>query len=98
MNSRNKGHSFERDIAKKLRCVFPSARRHLEYHKEDCKGFDLDNTGKFKIQCKRGRNYAPINKIEEPELLEGEAPVLITKGDKKKIVVCMYFEDWIKLL
>lgn len=97
INVRTKGHSFEREIAKLLRCIFPNARRHLEYHKEDCKGFDLDNTGKLKIQCKRGKKYAPLSKIKEPQCKEGEMPVLITKGDHEKPIIAFYLEDWLKL-
>lgn len=97
---RNKGHNFEREIAIALRKIFPEARRHLEYNKAEAKGYDLDNTGQFKIQCKRNKKYAPITKILEAEedCSEGEVPVLITKGDRTRPVVCLYLQDWINLL
>ena len=93
---RAKGHSFERAVANKLRHIYPDVRRHLEYHKEDAdKGIDLINTGKYGIQCKAYKNYAPINKIEE---VKDGIPVLVTKGNNKRPVACMYLDDYIDLL
>ena len=94
--SRRKGHQFERDIANKLKEIYPQARRHLEFHKDDASlGIDLINTGDFGIQCKAYARYAPINKIEE---VNHGIPVLITKGNNLKPVVCMYLDDWINLV
>jgi hypothetical protein len=94
--ARRKGYGYERTIANILKDIFPEAKRHLEFQGQEAKGYDLDNTGEFRIQCKRYKQYAPITKIEEVQ--ETGTPVLITKGDRKKDVVCMYLEDWIKLL
>lgn len=100
--SRTKGHSYEREIAKRLReeGLYPEAKRHLEVQRSECKGYDLDNTPPFKIQCKRNKKYAPITKLEEPvpDLEEGEVPLLITKGDRQRDVVCLYLDDFIELL
>jgi len=94
--SRNKGHGYERDIAKRLRNLFPKARRQLEYHTEDAKGIDLQNTGNLRIQCKRYKDYCPISKIEE---VRGNGiAVLITKGDHKRDVACLYLDDFINIL
>ena len=97
-NARKKGHGFEREVANLLKPLFPNAKRHLEYQKEDCKGFDLDNTGKIKIQCKRGRKYAPLSKIKEPVCEQGEIPALVTKGDRERPVIAFYLDDWIELM
>jgi hypothetical protein len=96
LRSRRKGHNFEREIAKRLRSIFPEAKRHLEYQGQEAAGYDLDNTGMLRIQCKRNKQYAPITKIEEVK--EDGVPVLITKGDGKREVVCMYLDDWIDLV
>ncbi len=98
--SRTKGHSFEREMAIALRPVFPEARRLLENHSDDANGVDLMHTGEYRIQCKRLRNYAPLNKIEEVEFDEllGEIPVLITQGDRKRPLVCLPLEEFIRLL
>lgn len=95
---RRKGHNFERECAKILREIYPEAKRHLESQIQDCKGFDLDNTGRFRFQCKRNKNYAPVNKIEEVKDLDGTIPALITKGDNMKPVVALYLEDFLEML
>lgn len=98
--SRRKGHSFEREIASRLRVVFPDARRQLEYHADDARGVDIQGTGAFKIQCKRGRSYASINKINEVqcERALGDVPILVTQGDFTEPMVALYFEDFLLLL
>lgn len=96
-HSRTKGHSYEREIVNKLKPLFPNAKRHLESQAvEALKGIDLEHTGALKIQCKRLKNYAPINKLEEVNV--SGIPVLVTKGDRKKDVVCLYLDDFIKIL
>lgn len=98
--SRTKGHSFEREISVALRLVFPSARRQLEYHENDCNGIDIANTGPYKIQCKRGKKYASLSAIKEVKADEmmGDVPVLVTKGDNERILVCLPLEEFIDLL
>ena len=93
---RNKGHSFERAVAKQLKTVFPTVKRHLESQADEAaKGIDLSNTEPFGIQCKAYKKYAPIAKIEEVKV---GVPVLITKGDNKPAVAVVYLDDFIKLL
>lgn len=98
--SRMKGASFEREIAKALRFVFPNALRHLEFQVDNAIGIDIDNTGVYKIQCKRGRKYASLSAIEEVTCDEmfGDIPVLVTKGDNKRILVALPFEAFMDLL
>ncbi len=97
---RAKGHGFEREIAILLRPVFPDARRHLEYHADDANGVDLINTGYFRFQCKRGRKAAPLSKIREIECCElsGDVPVLVTQGDRDRVLVALPFEEFLRLL
>lgn len=100
-SQRVKGHGFERLIAQKFRTYFPNARRHLEYHKDDAaKGIDLINVGAFKIQCKRGKRYAPINKINEVKIdcIEGGIPLLITKADNAEAMVAMPLNFFLTML
>jgi len=98
--SRTKGHGFERWCAIQMRDIFPKARRHLEYQDGQCFGVDLAETGPYKFQCKRFRDYAPINAIMEvqcePEL--GDVPVLVTQGDHKPAMAVLPFEDFIRLV
>ncbi len=98
--SRTKGHGFERLIAAELRVVFPEARRQLEYHIKDANGVDIANTGFYKIQCKRGRKWSSLSAIKEvtaDEML-GEVPVLVTQGDRERILVAIPFEEFLRLL
>lgn len=95
--SRTKGHSFERYIAVLLRKVFPDARRHLENHEDDANGVDLMGTGKYKIQCKRGRKAAPISKIKEVQCGPDDVPVLVTQGDRDQTYAVIPFEEFVRL-
>lgn len=94
---RNKGLSYEREVANKLKDVFPQAKRHLEFQKEECNGVDLDNTGNLLIQCKRGKKYAPLSKIKEIQPSNG-IHCLVTRGDGGKSIVCLYLDDFIEIL
>lgn len=96
--SRTKGRTFELECCRLLKPFFKSVKRHLEYQAVEAKGYDLDNTGIFKIQCKRGRKYAPLNKIEEVQCDAKDIPLLITKGDYKEVMVGMYVNDFLRLL
>ncbi len=96
INSRNKGHSYEREVVRLLRRVFDTCERSQEGSSFDRNGVDIIGTGSLRIQCKRGRKYAPISKIDEIKI-EGIS-VLWTKGDRKKDVVCLYAEDFLKII
>lgn len=97
---RTKGHSFERWAAIQFRSLFPKARRHLEYHQTDATGIDLVDTGLFRVQCKRGKRYAPLTAIKEIQLdpIEGGIPLLITKADKAEAMVAMPLSDFLMLI
>jgi hypothetical protein len=94
---RVKGHSFEREVARQLRDIFPDVMRQLEYQENTANGIDLTNTGKLRIQCKKHKNYVSINTIKEVKSKDG-IPVLVTAGDREKPVACLYLEDLIKIL
>jgi hypothetical protein len=98
--ARQKGLNFERDVANKLRGIFPGARRQLEFQIEDANGVDLQNTGPFKFQCKKLKRYAPVATIREIkfEPLAGEVPVLVTAGDREPAMAVLSFNDFIWLL
>ena len=98
--SRQRGQTYEREICKEFKDKTPykEVKRHLEFQKEEAReGRDLDNTGVFAVQCKRGRKYANPNKIEEvnrPDLI----PLLITRADNKHSIACLYLDDLFDLL
>lgn len=98
--ARTKGHSFERETAIALRHIFPDVRRHLEYQDAEANGIDLVNTGSFKIQCKKLKQYASVNTIEEvqAERALGDIPVLVTSADGKPAMAVLDFQDFVKLI
>lgn len=98
--ARTKGLTFERWCAEKLRPLFPRVKRHLEFQKEEALGIDLDNTGSYKIQCKKWAAYAPINCLKEVQHCAelGDVPVLITAGDADPPVAVIPLEEFIRLV
>ena len=97
-SSRRKGHQFERDIANELKSVFPEAKRHLEYQFQEAAGFDIDNTGNFRFQCKKRKTYVSINTIKEIKQNPLEIPVLITAADREPAMAVIPFQDFLNLL
>ena len=97
---RRKGHAFERWVANQLKKIFPEARRHLEYQASEAIGVDVANTGKFKVQCKRGRKYSPLSAIKEIQIcpFEGGVPVLVTQGDFEEPLAVLPFSEFLDLL
>ena len=98
LRSRRKGHGYERTIAKQLRDegIFPEAQRQLEYQAHNAKGVDLENTGKLRIQIKRYKRYVNPSRIEE--IKEEGIRALVTKADNKPAIVCLYWEDFLKII
>lgn len=97
--SRRKGHQFEREMAIALRKIFPGARRQLEYHSRDARGVDLQETGPYRIQCKKLQKYAPIERIFEVQYdCREEVPVLITAGDSRPPMVVLPLTEFLRLL
>ena len=82
-----------------FREIFPGARRLLEYHAEDAKGVDLLNTGRWKVQCKKLKAYAPLSRIEEVQCdrKAGNVPVLVTAGDNLEPLACLPLSVFLEL-
>ena len=97
--SRTKGHGYEREIARRLRGLFPRAIRQLEYQANQANGIDLADTGNLAIQCKRYKSYAPITKIFEVRPpRQNMIPVLITKADYQDDMVVLRLADFLDIL
>lgn len=95
---RTKGAGFERKIAKVFRELYPDAKRNLEYQGELGElGTDVI-AGPFRIQCKRMREYAPVNKINEVRTDINTVSLLITKADRKEAVVVLSLTNFMKIL
>lgn len=99
--NRSKGHRFERDIVKIFKRTFPNARRNLEFQKEAAAhGVDLINTGRWHVQCKRGKQYVSVTRINEVKIcpIEGGCPVLLTKADNKPVLAVLPFDELMSLI
>ena len=97
---REKGISFERWAANRLRGLFEKSKRHLEYADREGdaeRGIDVE-AGPLRIQCKRNKKYCSVSKLEEVICSKKYIPALITKGDRKDPVICLYLDDFIKLM
>lgn len=97
INARRKGLQYEREVVSLLKSVFMDCERTQEGDSLDRAGVDIRGTGSLRVQCKRGRGYAPINKIEEVRCSHG-IPVLWTKADRKRSVVCLYEDDFLRII
>jgi hypothetical protein len=94
--SRVKGHGMEREAAIALREIFPNAQRLLEY--QEGFGIDLQNTGRYDIQCKAYKKYVSMNTYHEIPKKPGRVPVLVAKGDRQPWLVTLSFSDFKELL
>ena len=99
-SARNKGLNFERKLAVEFRELgWPKAKRHLESQAVEAeKGIDLEHTEPFLVQCKAHAKYAPLTAIQQVKPQEGGIPLLITKGDRQRPIVAMYWDDFKKLI
>lgn len=62
MNSRQKGKTYERELAKLLAQVFPDVRRNAGTQSQ-AGGVDLENTGCFDFEVKGGE-HCKIKKVD----------------------------------
>ena len=101
--SRDKGHNFERWVARAFKVVFPEARRGLQYR--DPRECDVEGTP-FRIECKRladvkARNITAAlmqckgdGESHDDERLAGA----ITKADRREALVHMTFDTFLSLV
>ncbi|OPX88969.1 MAG: hypothetical protein A4E53_01702 [Pelotomaculum sp. PtaB.Bin104] len=101
INSRQKGNSFERNIATVFREVgWPKAKRHLEFQTEEADlGVDLDNTEPFGVQCKAYKKYFSMDKVYAAlKKVKRGKPLLITKTNLKEPLCTMYLRDFLSIV
>lgn len=97
VNSRRKGHQYEREICTLLRPVYPDCERTQEGDSLDRAGVDIRGTGGLLVQCKRGRGYASARVLKEITV-SGGVPVVITRADNERSVAMLYADDLIRIL
>jgi desulfoferrodoxin (superoxide reductase-like protein) len=99
INVRQKGHSFERFVARLMQYVgYLKAHRQLEFQINNALGIDIAEAGRYKIQCKKTKKYVPLNTINEVKAKGDDIPVLIAAGDNEPPLVVMHLADWLELV
>lgn len=93
--SRDKGHSFERRVAKDLREVFQDAKRGFQTRGGTKEEPDVDGTP-FYIECKAHKkcNRKKAWKQADDAKAPGRIPVAVCKDDYKPITVTMLASDF----
>jgi len=99
INSRTKGHSYERKITRELKTYFPdclTARAGARF--EDSRGIDIINTGMFNVQCKRRENLNIFNVLNKEMPKDHKYNIVFWKKDRQPDIVCMDKRDFYELL
>jgi hypothetical protein len=95
---RAKGARWEREVAKKLRAIFPEAERTGWKQVEDIVP-DV-SAGPFHVECKVGARPNPIAALAQSMACApaGKIAVAICKKDREWATVTMDLEDWLDLV
>jgi len=99
-NSRRKGHQFERDVVKRLKCIDRAASRKLEYQGVDT-GCDIETSLPFCIQCKHHGQltYGKMRgALEQASGKLGRLPVAVVKKTGDVPLAIMRLDDWLALV
>ena len=96
--NRRKGASWEREVARLLRLIWPDAKRGLQTRGGTKEVPDVEGTP-FYLELKRGVRCNIKAALEQAaSSSDGRPPVAVTKEDAKRPIVSMYIEDWFNLL
>lgn len=102
VNSRRKGHNFERYLVNRLKHIFPqcSTSRYTS-KKEDDNGIDLCDTGNFAFQAKSLSRMPQINEIFDHMKTLKQKVILFkhskTRGKKGEYAI-IGLDDFIQIL
>lgn len=100
MNSRTKGHNFERQMAEKLREVWPecyTSRFKGSLWLDHC-GVDLVGTPGYNVQLKAMERTPAYHDILEYMPKGENVNIVIHKRNRKGAVVVMKFEDFVRVM
>ena len=97
VNSRRKGHTFERKMAIAFRALWPDARRGLQYQ-DGAECPDVMGTP-YWVECKCGKRTNIKAALRQAEAASNNRqPVLVvTKDDGQSVLVTMKWEDFFDL-
>lgn len=101
-NNRQKGKRIERNIAGRLRHIFPDIRRNAGTQSQSG-GVDLENTGCFNIEVKGGKSYKSkmIRSIIDQAESEGKDEnytLAIVSPDREEPYIIMPLDDFVEVL
>lgn len=91
---RRKGKRVEREMAERLRAVFPDAKRGFQSRsgRDDC---DVADTP-YWVEVKGGKCPNPRAALKQAlEATDGRPVVVIVKDDRCEPFVCMRLQDWL---
>ena len=95
INSRTKGHAFERKIARALRDIWFDAKRGLQSRGGGKDACDVEGTP-YHIECKRERRVNIRTAMHQAnEDTHGRPPTVISQDDHGEILVTMQFKWWL---
>jgi hypothetical protein len=95
--SRNKGHNFERLIARKLQVVWPACKRGIGQARSSGEVADVEGTP-YWIECKRCKKCDPAAAMRQAqEATDGRPCVVVYKDDYAKPLVMMHLSTLIRV-
>lgn len=95
---RRKGHTWEREVARRLRPIFADARRGYQYRDgEDAADVLIP---RFHVECKVGQrpNLTAALEQAEGDAKPGMWATAICKQDHREPTVTMRLDDWEELV
>lgn len=99
-SQRVKGHSWEREVAQRIREIDPNSKRQLEY--QEGMGIDIATTLPLAIQCKAMMRPNFLQAFKEAKnsvkVKNGAHPVVAAKADHKGNYMLFDFEFALELL
>ena len=98
-SARDKGHRFERQVAKDLgEALGCEVRRTIQFRGGSCDGSDVV-AEPFSIECKSykklGGLIARAYEQAQGDTKEGHIPIAICKGDRQEPLVTMGYADFL---
>jgi len=99
INSRTKGHAYERLITRELKGYFPEAITARNGARgADQAGIDVINTGMFNTQCKARQNLNIFNILNKEMPKDHNINIVFWKRDRQPDIVCLNKTDFYELL
>lgn len=99
--SRDKGARFEREVAARLRGVYPEVCRGVAQVYGGDKAPDVEGAGPYWIECKTGVRpniLAAVRQAISNAEGTGKIPVAVCHVDRNETTVTLLFKDFLELI